>query len=116
MQTFDGIVALLFGDKAQAVLAGAAGGIVRWLTLRENWRDGAVSIVVGALCALYLSPMVEPLLEPALGRIVLDPARRAGFSGFLIGIGGIAAAGFIIDIWQIRRAQLRRPPGEGGGP
>jgi len=31
-------------DQAKTALAGAAGGIVRWVTLRERWQDGVASI------------------------------------------------------------------------
>lgn len=103
-----GWVAWLVGDKGQVILAGAAGGIVRWLTLRESWRDGLVSIIVGAICALYLGPLIEPLLEPVLGKIVVDPVRRAAFSGFMIGLGGIVVAGLVIDAWSIRRSLIRK--------
>ena len=97
----------LASEKAQAVLAGALGGVVRWLTIREDWRSGLISITVGAICALYLSPLAIPAIEPILGKIVLDPAARAGFSGFVMGIGGIAVAGFFIDVWNARRAAKR---------
>ena len=53
---------LVSTDAAKAVAAGAAGGIVRWVTLRQNWKEGVSSIVVGGLCALYLGPIVTPLL------------------------------------------------------
>lgn len=106
--TDHGWINWLLGDKAQVILAGAAGGIVRWLTLRESWRDGIVSIVVGAICALYLGPLIEPLLEPVIGRIVVDAVRRAAFSGFMIGLGGIVVAGLVIDAWNIRRALIRK--------
>jgi hypothetical protein len=40
-------------DQAKTTLAGAAGGIVRWVTLRERWQDGVASLLVGSICALY---------------------------------------------------------------
>ena len=30
-------------DQAKTALAGAAGGIVRWVTLRERWQDGVAA-------------------------------------------------------------------------
>lgn len=94
----------LLTEKAQAVMAGALGGVVRWLSLREDWKSGLISITVGAICSLYLSPLAIPIIEPVLGKLVIDPAARAGFSGFIMGIGGIAVAGFFIDLWNARRA------------
>lgn len=98
---------LFFGDKAQVVLAGAAGGIVRWLTLRQSKRDGLVAIVVGSLCAMYLSPLVFPLLNPVLSVIITDDLQKATFGGFLVGIGGIGIVGFILDIISSWRRKLR---------
>lgn len=102
-----GFGAWLLNEKAQAILAGALGGVVRWLSLREDIRSGLISITVGAICALYLSPLAIPAIEPILGMLVIDPSARAGFSGFIMGIGGIAAAGFLIDLWNARRASQK---------
>ena len=46
-------------DQAKTALAGAAGGIVRWVTLRERWQDGVASLLVGSICALYVGPFVR---------------------------------------------------------
>jgi hypothetical protein len=100
---------ILFSDKAQMAVAGALGGVVRWLTLRSNVADGIVSIVVGAICAIYLGPVSLPLIEPVLGKIVLDANARAGLSGFLIGIGGIGVSSFLMELWQRRREIVHAP-------
>lgn len=100
----------LLGEKGQLLVAGAAGGVVRWLSLRENWRDGCISILVGAICALYLSPLAIPMIEPILSKLVVDADSRAGFSGFFIGVGGIAVAGFCIDIWRHRGKRTDNDP------
>lgn len=86
-------------DAGQAALAGAAGGMVRWLTLREKPRDGLVSLAVGCLCALYLGPLVEPLLQPVVGALTHDQGAD-GFSSFVVGLGGIGLAGFVIDVMR----------------
>ncbi len=69
---------------------------MRWLTLREHWSDGVVSLVVGSICALYLGPLVEPMLAPVVGKIS-GQADAAGFSSFVVGLGGIGMAGFVIE-------------------
>ena len=102
----DSLLEWLWSDPGKAVLAGAAGGIVRWLTLREKWSDGIVSIVVGALCALYLGPIVEPMLTPLIGKIAPN-GDAAGFSSFFIGVGGISASGFVLDVWRGRRSAIK---------
>jgi len=104
----------VFGDQTAAAISGAAGGAVRWLTVRQGWRDGAASIVVGALCSIYLSPLVEPMIDATFGKIIASEAKRAGLAGFVIGVGGILVSGFIIDFWNIRREQLRSGKAEGG--
>ena len=96
-------ISWLAGDKGQLAIAGALGGLVRWLTLREHWRDGLVSRVVGGICAVFLAPLALPAIEPILGKIIADEAARGTLSGFIIGIGGIVVAGFVIDIWKALR-------------
>ena len=93
------------GDKPSAVMTGAAGGVVRWVTLRENWRDGLASLVVGAICALYLGPLVEPLLEPMIGDISPN-GDAGGFASFIVGLGGVSISGLIIDALRLRRSQV----------
>jgi len=105
----------LHSDAGAAAFAGAAGGLVRWLTLRESWRDGLLSLVVGSVCAIYLGPIVEPLLEPWIGRI--SPGKDAsGFSSFVVGIGGIGIAGILIDIMKSFAGRLRAGKGNPGTP
>lgn len=99
----------LLSDKAPMAVAGALGGVVRWLTLRSSLADGLISIVVGAICAIYLGPVCLPMIEPVLGKIVLDGNARAGLSGFIIGIGGIGVSSFITELWQRRREIIKAP-------
>ena len=96
----------LFSDVGAGAVAGALGGIVRWLTLRESWREGAISIIVGSICAMYVGPLVAPLLEPTIGRIA-PGGDAAGFSAFLVGLGGISIASLVIETFSARRKALR---------
>lgn len=89
----------------RALIAGALGGLVRWVTLREHWRNGAISIVVGALCSLYLAPIAEPFFAPVLRGLELGADQQAGFSGFIVGIGGIGIVGFVLDFVKAQRAR-----------
>lgn len=97
---------IVLGDLGAAAVAGAAGGLVRWLTLRERWQDGLISMAVGAVCAVYLGPLALPLLEPVLGKLIDKPAQLSNLSAFLVGMGGIAVSGFFIDLWNARRRQI----------
>lgn len=99
-------MAWLFTDEGKAAIAGAAGGIVRWVTLREHWKDGILSLIVGAICAIYLGPLVAPMLEPVIGKIAPD-GDTSGFSSFVVGLGGISLSGFLIDLIRARRAEAK---------
>lgn len=96
-------LAFLQGPSGQALIAGGLGGLVRWLSLKESFRDGLVSVTVGAICALYLSPLALPAVEQIIGKIVVDQVAQAGLSAFLIGMGGLGVVGLFLDFWSARR-------------
>lgn len=95
-------------ERWPLLAAGASGGIVRWLSLKESWRDGARNIVIGVLCAAYLGPIGTSLISPALSIVEADAARRGNVGGFLIGIGGSMIVSFIINVWRLRAAMGKR--------
>jgi len=100
------LIEWLLSDAGKAALAGAAGGIVRWLTLRGKfWPDGVINLAVGCLCAVYIGPLAEPLLEPIVGKIAIDGSAD-GLGSFLIGLGGISISGFVLDVINMRRSQV----------
>lgn len=105
----------LGGDKAQLLLAGALGGIVRWMTLRDHWSDGLISMVVGSLSAMYLAPLAVPSLIPVLRNISVAAENVGPLSGFLIGIGGVTVSGFVLDAWRLRRRLLKAKNEEESG-
>lgn len=107
VMTFADMMQSVFGEQTAAAISGAAGGAVRWMTVRQGWRDGLISVVVGSICSIYLSPLVEPMIDASLGKVIASEAKRAGLAGFIIGVGGILVSGFIIDFWKIRRGQLQ---------
>lgn len=96
-------IAWLTGEGGRAAIAGALGGIVRWATLRDNWREGVLSLIVGSICAMYLGPVVAPILEPVIGKLA-PGGESAGFSYFAVGLGGLSISGLLIDIFRARRA------------
>lgn len=104
------LVHWLQSDAGTAAMAGAAGGLVRWLTLRERPRDGIAALVVGSICALYLGPLAEPMLAPVVGAI--SAGRDAdGFASFVVGLGGIGLSGFVIE--TLRRFAADKGAGHG---
>lgn len=92
----DALIAM-FADKGSTILAGALGGVVRWITLKETAREGVASVICGAICAVYLGPLIQPAITPLLGTFVVEEASRSAFGGFILGLGGITVSGFVID-------------------
>lgn len=89
--------------KGDAAVAGAAGGIVRWATLREDWKTGATSLIVGMLCAVYLSDTGAAAIEAALRAFNITKAVDKGAAGFIVGIGGVTISGFVLDVIKVFR-------------
>jgi hypothetical protein len=112
MNFLDWLTSLFVPDAARLALAGAAGGMVRWATLRSNWKEGIPTLVVGGLCAMYLSPIAESMIFsvlPFLEKLV-EPGRVSSLAPFLTGLGGITLTGFLIDVLSGRYLRL---PGRG---
>lgn len=99
----------LTAGNGAALLAGAAGGIVRTMTLRQcDWRDAIVNLGVGSICAIYLGPLAAPILEPAFGMISADTSGATGFTGFVIGLGGVTISGAVLDVIHLRRRMIEK--------
>lgn len=97
----DNFLQWLVSEPGRAAIAGALGGIVRWITLRESIAEAFGSLIVGAICAMYLSPLVEPILQPIIGPIAPN-GDPAGFAAFVVGLGGISLASFVIGTFTAR--------------
>lgn len=105
--SFHDLLTAVFGAKGPVVLAGALGGLVRWLTLRSHPLDGIIAIVVGAIAAGYLGPLAEPAMDALLGGVIVEESSRASFGGFIIGLGGVSITGFVMDFWRAKRGDKR---------
>lgn len=97
----------LASSTFKLIVAGALGGVVRWLTLKERWSDGLISVIVGAITAVYVGPAARPILRPLIDFTGIDLEAASSLMGFLIGIGGILVSGFFIDFWKLRQKMLR---------
>lgn len=104
-----GLYGWLSGPAGQLAVAGAAGGIVRSITLRERPLEGLGSLIVGMVCSIYVSPLAQVVFEPLLGKLFAKPDALSTFSGFVTGVGGMAVVGFVLDMWRARRAQANGP-------
>ncbi|RKT35281.1 hypothetical protein BXY70_1314 [Roseovarius halotolerans] len=100
------LASFLPDNAGRAAVAGIAGGIVAWVTNKQNPREGIASIIVGCITAIYLGPIVAPILEPVIGAI--SPGNDAvGFASFVCGMSGISISGLIMDAVKLRRGQIQ---------
>lgn len=96
------------GEAGRAAIAGAAGGLVRWLmSERRRLRDGVVSIMAGTLMARYATPLMMALLETYFRPLKGDVQGTAGFAA---GIVGMSMAKLIMGMLE---AHARRISGGG---
>lgn len=103
------IFAWITGEAGRAALAGAAGGLVRWLvSSRRRLRDGIPSIFVGMLMASYATPLMVVLIERYIGPLRGDVQGTAGFAAGIIGMSLTKLVMGVLD------AHTRRI--SGGGP
>lgn len=101
----------LASASGQIAISGALGGLVKSITLRERWFEGLGSLIVGCFCALYISPLAIPVIEPVIGSIMSQKGQVSTFAGFVTGIGGMALVGLIFDIIAARRRSLQESRG-----
>lgn len=104
------IGAWITGEAGRAALAGAAGGLVRWLmSERRRIRDGMVSIIAGMLMARYATPLMMAMLESYFGTLRGDVQGTAGFAA---GIVGMSLAKLIMGMIEAHARRI----GGGGQP
>ena len=96
-------------ETVRYALAGASGGVVRALTLKQSPWETASTALVGLLSSIFLGPSVGPMLLQT-GLLEVVPAHATG--GFLVGLGGISVAAFFIDFFKHLRS-YRRATGKG---
>lgn len=101
-------------DPGRMAVAGALGGIVRGLTLRESWSERVVSLLVGSICALYLGPIVSPIIEPFI-KVVAPSGDILGFSSFVVGLSGITFSRLLIAVVAARRKEIEQGKDDDNG-
>lgn len=82
------------------IIAGMAGGAVRWQHKREPWRVGIGSVVIGGICATYLGPFTLGIISKLTGVTITDEAGTTG--AFLMGLGGVLIVKLILDSLEAR--------------
>lgn len=97
------------GEKGQLLQAGLAGSAVSAAMEWTGFLPSIRKIVVGTLCALYLSPLAVPILGWALGIAQVPEENAAGVSGFLMGVTGIIVIEIVLKAFRYRRDHDFRP-------
>jgi hypothetical protein len=82
-------------------LAGGAGGFVKAISMSLSIRDGAIAVVVGGVCAIYLAPIGDAVLDPLLGRVLASEKQASHLGGFIVGMIGIGLVGFVMGAFEV---------------
>lgn len=98
------IVAQLPEHLPLVAMSGLAGGIARWIALKERaWPDGLGTIVIGMTASVFLWPLGQPLVEPMLGKLEMEPVTAVMFGGFVTGLMGVSLIGWLLDIARAKK-------------
>ena len=98
------IAAWIAGEGGRAIVAGAAGGFVRWiLTERRRVLDGGIAVVTGAIFAKYTTGPMLVVLQRWLGDLGPDAATSAAFAAGLCGMGVAKVGTAGLETWLRRR-------------
>ncbi|MBY6119540.1 hypothetical protein KUV64_27335, partial [Mameliella alba] len=101
------VLTWLAGETGRAVIAGAAGGLYRWLMQeRRRLRDGIVAVAAGALAAQFLGPVVLAGLRLVGLKLQGTEAELAPTAGFLAGLAGMSIAKMLVALMETQAARL----------
>jgi hypothetical protein len=96
----DGIEALA-GVKLSVLLAGLMGGIVAGIIDKGPLWERSISVIVGFICSLYLTPFAVTVLS---GVVSVDPDNLQNGAAFFVGMTGLvitrAALDYVRDIFK----------------
>jgi hypothetical protein len=76
-----------------AFLGGAAGGIIRWISLQESWKTGLATIVASCLMAGFSTPALSPYVAAQLEQPLL---AVTSLLAILIGIVSLTLSNVLI--------------------
>lgn len=103
------IFAWLIGEGGRVVIAGAAGGLIRWIMdERRRWRDGIVAVTTGAIFAKYGTPLGIILLNNWFGPLDAGNDQIRDSAAFAMGIGGMTVGKLIMAMFEKHAATLRK--------
>lgn len=86
MELPDLIVFLL--ERFSLPIAGALGGIIRWVSLQSPWRAGIGHVAIGAIIGNYFGPAVFIVLQQPAATMGMLPADAAALGAHVAGAFG----------------------------
>lgn len=94
------LLSSIFADPTvNILLAGAAGGLIKWVRLQEPRTTGLLSVLVGAVVAFYMSPIAVTAVESSLGVVIeMTEIEKARFGGFIVGSTAMLLVGAISEL------------------
>lgn len=85
-------------DVLFMALSGFSGAVATSMVEWQGWLDFSRRVVVGALCAIYMTDLAIPLLEYLLTGIRIDPSNAPKLGGFIMGMLGMMIVEFLIRV------------------
>lgn len=94
------LLSAVFADSTiNVMVAGAAGGLIKWVRLQEPTRVGLLSVLVGAVVAFYLSPVAVTAVESSLGVVIaMTEIEKARLGGFIVGSTAMLLVGAVSEL------------------
>lgn len=100
---------LLKSDTAHLGMAGIAGAVAAAMVEWSGWLHLLRKVVVGCLCAIYLSELMVPLLSVVLAGLSLPAGSSIELSAFLMGMLGIVIVEFFTHLFASYRNRGAKP-------
>jgi membrane associated rhomboid family serine protease len=95
------VIAWTFGEGGRVIIAGAAGGLIRWLSdEHRRIRDGAIAVITGAIFAKYGTPIGLVLLNNWIGPIDITNDQIRDSTAFAMGVGGMTVGKLIMALFE----------------
>lgn len=103
------VFAWALGEGGRVVIAGAAGGLIRWIMdEKRRFRDGAVAVITGAIFAKYGTPLGIALLSNWFGPLEAGNDQIRDSAAFAMGIGGMTVGKLIMAMFERHVDRLKK--------
>lgn len=81
-------------------IAGISGAVAISLVEWHGWVRFARQVVVGGICAVYMSDLSVPLLEFFLSGLKVGSHKAPELGGFIMGMAGMVIVEFFIKLFK----------------